>query len=261
MQDQGTSAPPAAGRHGRGRRYFEPDDHEVIKQDAGSRAPVDDLRSKPSGRRNIPVADTIKTHLRTPLQESECSKVPSCTEMKDSIREWLTTCHNMIVADEALWAAVELKPRGCHWVVEAMDERRKTLSREGPNARFIAGKLTMVSVQELRHFGLRFGGEARAKPNALETNRSLVSLGMDAAMGNGEEADKLSCKTTYPSDHVQRRYIASGKDNFAACGQPSGDSAGHAQDTDFADGIERGIGHGRRYIGTHDSVQAVFCGN
>merc|ERR1712046_363652 len=117
-----------------------------------------------------------------------------------------------------------------------------------------------MSIQELRHFGLRFGGERFQPPTVLETNKSLVSLGMHAAMGDDvAEGAELSALKAYPSDAVQRRYIASGKDNFAACAQPSGDSPGHARDTDFADGIERGIGHGRRYIGTPDSVTAVFC--
>eukprot|EP00929_Paragymnodinium_shiwhaense_P030673 TRINITY_DN17346_c0_g1_i1.p1 TRINITY_DN17346_c0_g1~~TRINITY_DN17346_c0_g1_i1.p1 ORF type:complete len:456 (-),score=92.52 TRINITY_DN17346_c0_g1_i1:101-1468(-) len=276
MQDAGTSAPDL-GRHGRGRRYIEAADHEVIRQDLGQDAagqPLPPDFSKPTGRRYIPVADGIKTQMRTPLQESEYQKPPSNVDMKDSVKEWITTVHNMVLADEDRWEReVELKPRGCQWVLEAHCPRRKTITREGPTARAIAEKLSMMPVAELRHFGLRFAGIGdeyrkepvrRSKQAPAENNPTMVSFGVHDAFGREDRAPQggeISNVRAHPDHALQRRYIASGKDNFAAQAQPSGDSPGHIRDTDFANGIERGIGAGKRHhIGMKDSIRGVLYG-
>jgi len=276
MHAVGTSAPDP-GRHGRGRKYIEPGDHALFKQEevaAGQPFPEDMYHNgRQIGRRNIPVVDTVKAHLRTPLQEHECTKPPSNVDMKESVKEWMTTVHSLVVFDESAWAEVELKRKGLHWVVEAIDPRAKTLSREGPSARAIAEKLSMMPVLELRHFGVRFAGmnnignigaskepERRTKATPGEHNPTMVSFGVHASMNREDRAPQGSAISSQRKEARGSRYIASGRDNFAACAQPSGDSAGHARDTDFASGIERGIGHGKRHIGTQDSMQGVLYG-
>jgi len=56
---------------------------------------------------------------------------------------------------------------------------------------------------------------------------------------------------------MMRRYISSGKDHFDAAEVTEDDapgSHGHIKDRSFLNGLPRGIGHGKRFIGTKDQL-------
>mmetsp|Transcript_60073 Transcript_60073/g.167610 ORF Transcript_60073/g.167610 Transcript_60073/m.167610 type:complete len:445 (-) Transcript_60073:179-1513(-) len=266
IEDTGVSAP-MPERYGRGRRYIEQQDHQVTRYDLEEGAGYTKPRTG-QGRRAIQPADNLKDQVWKPVDEIQNLKPPSNVEMKESIQEWVVTVYDMIVYDEGKWAEVEVKPRGNQWVVECFTPQRKTISREGPTARAIAEKMSMMPIAELRHFGVRIATASerpparREKKTLLEDNPTLVSPGVHNALGRDDRAPAggdISIARKVP-DAVQRRYIASGKDNFQACGQPLSHGRGHAKDTDFKDGMEKAIGQGRRYIGTKDSVHGVLYG-
>jgi hypothetical protein len=271
MQDTGISAP-WPERHGRGRRYIEQEDHHVTRADYLDAPEIGD---RAQGRRSILPVDNVKQHVLKPVEEIQSSKPPTNQEMKEAVKEWLMAVHNMHIFDEVKWAQeVEVKPRGSQWVLETFNPQKQTVGREGPTARAIAEKLSMMPTNELRHFGTRFSGaseanatswrepQRRTKQAPFENNPTLASYGVHHVLGRDDcapEGGRMSRNRKEP-EAVQRRFIASGKDNFASCGQPESHGMGHSQDTDFTQGLERAIGHGRRYIGTKDSVQDTIYG-
>lgn len=269
----------APGAQGRGRRYIEHADHQVTHDFAG----MDEQRRQiPAagqgqgwGRKQIGPEDSVKYQLTKPVEDIEITKPPSNAEMKDAIKEWVVAVHNMVFFDERRWTEeVQVKPGGSHWIVEAVNPQKRTLTREGPTARAIAEKLSMMPIVELRHFGLRFAGKddasgatsRREKRSPFDDNPTLVSPGVHTMFGQGNRTStsgtELSWSRQDKLSAVQRRYIASGKDNFESHGRPhdQGEQGLTARDTDFIAGLEKGIGQGKRYIGTKDSVPGVIYG-
>lgn len=272
MQNEGVSMPRPAP-HGHGRKHMIPEDHMQFNQGFA----IDEERVHPS-RRQIIVMDHVKENVMKPVEEIERVKVPTNNEMKDAIKDWLVTVHNMFVFDESKWdREVEVKPRGTLWVVETLTEQKRSISREGPSARLIAEKLAMCQVMELRNFGIRFAGRndrtgsAPALPpeaRVNEENPTRFSPGVSHVLGAGidpgrqewagDDGGILSCSRRH-TENVMRRYIASGKDHFdsftvVAPAEPAG-SHGRSKDDDFSDtGLERAIGRGKRYIGTKDNL-------
>jgi len=266
MQDAGTSAP-VPDRHGRGRRRIDPMDHQVTRADH-EELPCPEPGTG-AGRRHLVPADHLRSDVMRPVEEIKAAKLPTTEDMKDAIKEWMTAVHGMTIFNERLWIEVVVQPRGINWVIEALTEQRKAISREGPTARAIAEKISMMPVAELRHFGARFAGanEARApqhreKRAPFEDNPTLISPGMHNVMGRvsrglqAPTAHELSCSRKDPQDKM-RRYIDSGKDHFQGTEVEHGDtpgSHGHTRGTDFHEGLEHGIGHGKRYIGRQDHL-------
>lgn len=172
-----------------------------------------------------------------------------------------------------------MTPRGNHWVIESLTEQRKTITREGASARLIAEKLSLMTIAELRYFGVRFSSKSAPRPpfhrqkhNSLNVNPTLASqgvhyvLGQQAGVTAGDVVSRKAGSTwlsaARPNDDEtighQKRYIASGKDHFQnsiVLGEDKPGEHGHSKDDDFQDGgLERGIGHGRHYIGTRDHL-------
>jgi hypothetical protein len=265
MQSSGMSAPMYVG-HGYGRKHIIPQDHHVTREDHIGDA--FDPRLTPSRRLIVP-QDHLKSDILKPMSDIAAVKVPTTDDMKGAIRDWLITVHNMFVCNEAKWESeVTVEPKGCHWVIEALTAQKKSVSREGPSARIIAEKMSMMPGSELTHFGIRFAGRndpqpmRREKRGTFEDNRSLVSPGIqDALTREGRltqrELPTMSCNRKHPED-VQRRYISSGQAHWKSMDFQGGDrpgSHGRARDDDFhEDGLEHGIGHGKRFIGTKDHL-------
>jgi len=281
MQNDGVSMPRPAP-HGHGRRHLTPEDHVDFSQAIDGAH----MSFQPSRKLLIPT-DHVKENVLKPVEEIQRVKVPSNDEMKDAVKDWLVTVHSMFVFDERKWEReVAVEPRGTMWVIEALTERKQSVSREGPSARIIAEKLAMCQVSQLRHFGLRFAGrndravadaeyEAPAKPLARRANEggyinrtnnptnfspgvSTALAGHEQGVQGGDTARILSNSRRH-TENVMRRYIASGKDHFDSCAMPGPaapvGSHGHSKGDDFDDtGLERGVGRGKRYIGTKDNL-------
>lgn len=216
MQDLGTSAP-FTGHHGHGRRPFEQDfseppmPHEGLWGVSGPmpRGPA----PKQFGTTSIhgPVPSTVSA-------EPE-DRVPTPSEMKDSVREWLSEVFGVAVADKSKWDEVTLVKHGSYWSVQAVNHKGQSLAREGPTARAAAEKISSMTQAELRHFGLRhlptFGQDVQ------RDNRSLQSPGVHHAFGSraetpgspGGQEPGISSVRQDPND-LGRRYISTGKDNF-----------------------------------------------
>lgn len=261
---------------GRGRLYIEAPDHKVTYQDQEAGPPVVE-----TGRRLIIPYDNLKEHVMRPVEEIESRKPIEDREMKNSIKEWVETVQAMIVFDKRKWADVEVRPKGCHWVAEAFNERRQSVSREGPTARALAEKLAMMPVAELRFFGLRFAGPNEIKRpdvrpikgRSSEDNPTLVSPGLHNVLNKQhyglQGSTEMSMNRKDP-DSVQRRYIASGMAHFDGSRTVPNDpdpSALHGRamndrpkgDT-FDGGIARGIGRGKRHIEKPGSVAELLGG-
>eukprot|EP00448_Togula_jolla_P021046 CAMPEP_0170571072 /NCGR_PEP_ID=MMETSP0224-20130122/1463_1 /TAXON_ID=285029 /ORGANISM="Togula jolla, Strain CCCM 725" /LENGTH=399 /DNA_ID=CAMNT_0010893421 /DNA_START=126 /DNA_END=1325 /DNA_ORIENTATION=+ len=268
MQDTGVSNPiPEA--HGRGRRYIEHEDHRPITADLSS-APAAG-QGKGQGRRSIIPSDHGMSRVLHP-SDADVAPMKRTTngEMKEAIKEWLLNGHDMVIFDEDRWNKdVVVQPRGAHWALESLTDHRKTLSKEGRSARCIADRLSMMPIAELRHYGVRFATQRelqmlhREKRSPFEDNPTLVSPGVHTVLGHDgpctvKGSGEMSSARKAP-EAVQRRYIASGTHNFESCGMPASHGAGHRRDTDFSDGIERGIGKGRRHnVGPQDSMQHLI---
>lgn len=263
---------PAGPRHGRGRLYIEAGDHKVTYGEEQV-AP----KSVETGRRSIIPFDHMKHQVMRPIEEMERVKPIEDQEMKNAVKEWCETVQTMIIFDYSKWEDVVVKPKGCHWVAEACNERRQSLSREGPSARALAEKLAMMPVAELRFFGLRFAGaneirrpEVRpVKGRAQEDNPTLVSPGMHHIMNkehHGLQGSTAMSNARKEPDAVQRRYISSGKAHFDGSTHMPNDPAptelysGRAKGDCFDGGIARGIGRGKRHIEKPDSVSGLFGG-
>jgi len=265
MQNDGVSAP-SPMPHGYGRRHLIPEDHQVTREDyVGEQAQEVRLQTG-QGRRLIVPFDHMKCDILKPIEEIAPVKVPTRPDMKEAVKDWLITVHGMIVFDEGKWdKEVMVEPRGCHWVLETLTEQKRSLSREGPSARVIAEKLSMMPPSELRCFGVRFAGYNDPKPlrrekhGTFEDNRSLVSPGVqDAIAKNNQRGLESLSATRKQPEAVQRRYISSGEDHWNHTAMGEGDrpgSHGHSKDDDFLDGgLERGVGRGKRHIGVKDHL-------
>jgi len=261
MENAGLSVPLPAN-HGYGRRHIIPEDHLV-----GDAIDPADLRlHQGKGRKLIVPFDHLKSDVLKPVSDITPVKVPTTDDMKGAIKDWLLTVHNMYVFSEKQWdTEVSVQPKGCHWVIEALTQQKKSIGREGPTARVIAEKMSMMPGSDLHHFGIRFAGyndpkiERHAKHTPFPDNRSLVSPGVQDALhrGNKGQPQTTSCNRKHP-EGVQRRYISSGQDHWKHTNIIGGDlpgTHGHAKDDDFSDGgLEHGVGHGKRFIGTKDHL-------
>lgn len=266
MQSEGVSAPVAVS-HGYGRRHLIPEDHQVTRDDYVGNVSTEDARLQHGqGRKLIVPFDHMKCDVLKPVEDIAPVKVPTGQDMKEAVRDWLVSVHTMFVSDERKWdQEVSVEPCGCHWVCEALTQQKKSISREGPSARLIAEKLAMMPNSELRYFGLRFAGPNDPKPirrekhGTFDENRSMISPGVQDAISRDRQQDlqKMSSTRKHPED-VQRRYISSGQDHFLGATVKGGDvtgSHGHSKDDDFDDtGLERGMGHGKRFIGCKDHL-------
>jgi len=264
MQNNGVSVPMAVP-HGYGRRHLIPEDHQVTREDH-LREEADCRLQKGQGRKLIVPFDHMKCDVLKPVEDIEPVKVPSKNDMKDAVKDWLVTVHNMVVFDEAKWEKeVSVQPRGCYWVIESLTEQKRSIGREGPSARLIAEKLAMLPGSELRYFGLRFAGYNDPKPlrrekhGTFQDNRSLVSPGVqDAIALNCQRGLETMSATRKQPEAVQRRYISSGQDHWNHTDVNAGDKPGthgHSKDDDFSEGgLERGIGHGKRHIDVKDHL-------
>jgi hypothetical protein len=276
MQNEGVSVPNPVP-HGYGRKKIIPRDHQVTRGD--HRGDEEDTQwdarlQHGQGRKLIVPQDHLKSDVLKPIEEIAAVKVPTSSDMKDAIKDWLVTVHHMFVFDEAKWdSEVNVEPRGCHWVVEAFTQQKRSISREGPSARLIAEKLSMMPISELRYFGVRFAGRNDPQPvrrdmsATSKENRSLVSPGVHDALDQfgkplggtgGYPQQQTMSNTRKQPDSIHRRYISSGQDHWSHALVKGGDlpgSHGHSKDDDFSDGgLERGMGHGKRYIGTKDHL-------
>lgn len=252
MQDVGTSAPTGL-QHGRGRRYFGEEDHQVIQNNL-DQGDEEWLRMR-SGRRGAAPADYPKSSVFQPFDASaQAERPPTEAQMKDSVREWIMDVHGLVVSDEKRWEEASVQQHGSNWAISALTEQRRSLGREGHSARAIAEKLAMMPPGELRFFGLRFGGRNeneppqahRVKGTILESNPTLVSPGVNTAFGKqggGQRGPEGLSSARRAPEEMQRRYIASGQDHFESTG-----GAGPGSDA-----FERHIG-GRRHMGARDNL-------
>lgn len=262
MLDLGVSAPPAE-RRGRGRRHAHEEDHQVTR---GDYQPEDPPHAH--GRRNFNVQDHVKSGIFQPSGEVRAEKAMTSEEVKALIRELITSVHGMFVFDERKWSEVAVQSHGSYWKLQALNEQCRSLGREGPTPKAIAEKLAMSPVADLRHFGVRFAGRGEARPETshrvkgspCEDNPTLASPGMQGVLGTdggyraqAQGSAGLSNSRRDP-DQMTRRYIASGKDHFESAEVASHGNRGQAADMSFANGLERGIGHGKRHIDRRDHL-------
>jgi len=268
MLSDGVSAPVPAANHGYGRKHMIPVDHQVTREDGD----VDNVTGGEGrkGRKLIIPYDHLKSDVMRPVSDIDPVRVPTTDDMKSAVKDWLITVHSMFVFNETKWdTEVSLEPNGCHWVIEALTQQKRSISREGPSARVIAEKMSMMPPADLHHFGIRFAERndpqppRREKRGTFEDNRSLVSPGVQDALSRDSELQHgipqtlMSSNRKHPED-IQRRYISSGQDHWKQTVITGGDlpgSHGHAKDDDFSDGgLERGMGHGKRFIGSKDHL-------
>jgi len=263
MENDGMSVP-LSMPHGYGRRHLIPEDHQVTREDFADQEA--ERLQHGQGRKLIVPFDHVKSDVLKPTEEIMPVKVPSREDMKDAIKDWLVSVHNMFIFNEQKWESeVSVEPKGCHWVIEALTQQKRSIGREGPSARLIAEKLAMLPCSELRYFGVRFAGRNdpmplhREKHGTFQDNRTFVSPGVQDAFDLTDKQgvpQTMSCTRKHP-DQVTRRFIASGKDHFSHENVKEGDRAGshgHSKDDDFEGGLERGMGHGKRFIGTKDHL-------
>lgn len=267
MQDVGTSAP-VSDRNGRGRRFISDKDHQVIVADHQDRLGSEVGRGG-QGRKAFHIDDHVKNDVWQPIQEITSTRPPTQSDMKEALKEWLVEAHGMMVVDERRWDDAVMQQHGSNWKMQALNEQRRCLHREARTARDLAEKFAMMPTAELRNFGVRFAGKNEIAPQSvrrekkltLEENPTLSSPGVDSALGHNAPrrpggSAQLSTARKHPED-VQRRYIASGKDHFESVETAEGDDPGahgHAKDQSFMDGLPRGIGHGKRRLGTKDQL-------
>jgi len=263
MEAEGLSAPPVSAATGR--RAIQAEDHQVVHEDFGWE---DSQRQTGGGRRHIIPADHLKSEVMRPQSEIASPKVRGGNEMKDAIKECLLSSCGMIIFDEDRWQRVLVQPRGVHWVIEVVSHDALVITREGPSARAIAERLSMMQINELRHFGVRYRAKTDQKPapfhrqkgSALDTNPTLTSQGVEATVTYSEHANadpRMSASRRHPDDR-QRRCIASGEDHWDSSVIAGGDrpgAHGHAKTDDYEMGIPRGIGHGRRHIEQESHLQ------
>eukprot|EP00930_Biecheleria_cincta_P061644 TRINITY_DN47209_c0_g1_i1.p1 TRINITY_DN47209_c0_g1~~TRINITY_DN47209_c0_g1_i1.p1 ORF type:complete len:289 (-),score=44.16 TRINITY_DN47209_c0_g1_i1:189-1031(-) len=217
-----TESPNGAGHApGSGRRHIDCEDH--IREQDFSEPPMAHEGlwgiSGPLPRGPVP-RQFGTTSVHGPVSPAEPEdRIPTPSEMKDSVREWLSEVFGVAVADQSKWDQVSLVKHGSYWSVQALNHRGQSLAREGPTARAAAEKLSSLPQAELRHFGLRFvptfGQEMQ------NDNPSLQSPGVHHAFGSraetpgspGGQEPGISSVRKDP-DELGRRYIATGKDNF-----------------------------------------------
>lgn len=266
MQDAGTSAPIPA-QHGRGRRFIPEPDHYAVSCEQED----DWWYNSNTGRKAFIPTDNLKSQVLKPFEEIEPQKPVSGEDVKDAIREWLTDVHSIAVVDERKWNDVRVVQHGSHWVVEALTRQRKSISREGPSAKGLAEKFSLMSPGDLLFFGIRHVGKDecnrlrhREKKLSMSHNPTLVSPGVHYAVGNEcskQGPEVMSCSRKETEDKM-RRYIASGKSHFV--GTEIGDAkapgqTGHAMGSSKRDAFEEVIGHGRRHITAQDNLFGATC--
>jgi len=247
-------------RHGRGRQYFHVQDGHVTRADheAGE--------EKKQGRRSFAVQDNLKSEVMKPVEDMKSPRKPRSAEVKEQIKDWLLEEHSLAVTDESRWAEAELTQHGLNWKLQAFSERRHCIYREAASAKAVAAKFAMMPTPELRCFGLRFASgkelallkqkRREKRCDVVEGNPSLNSSGMHNVMGKEAGNELFSNRKKHPED-MMRRYISSGKDHFDAAEVTEDDapgSHGHIKDRSFLNGLPRGIGHGKRFIGTKDQL-------
>lgn len=256
MQDLGTSAP-IPERHGRGRAKFEEEDSQPIRHD-GYGQPADQTRlSSGQGRKAFPVNDTIKGEVLRPVEEAPLQKPPSNEEMKDAIKEWLEEVYGMLVIN-GKWYDTQLVQHGSSWSIQAISPKGRSLTRDGPTAKGIAEKLSMMQVTELMHFGIRFATKSEREQIIADAraNPTYISGGVRGVMDLDEPGCELSNNRRDPED-FSRRFIASGRDHFASTAAPHDHTVSahsYIREHGYEDGLPRGIGHGKRYIGTRSQM-------
>jgi len=247
-------------RYGRGRHYFHVQDSHVTRADheAGE--------EKKQGRRNFAVRDNLKSEVLRPVEDMPAPRKPNSVEIKEQTKDWLLEEHSLAVIDESRWAEAELTQHGLNWKLQAFSDRRQCIYREAASAKALAEKFAMMPVPELRCFGLRLANSKELallkqrrrekRCDVMEGNPSLNSSGMNNVMGKEAGNELFSNRKKHPED-LMRRYIASGKDHFDTAEVAEGDAPGpHGQvkDRGFLNGLPRGIGHGKRFIGTKDQL-------
>jgi len=247
-------------RYGRGRHYFHVQDSHVTRADheAGE--------EKKQGRPAFFLRDNNKKEVNTPLEDNPATRKPNSVEIKEQTKEWLLEEHSLAVIDESRWAEAELSQHGLNWKLQAFSDRRQCIYREAASAKALAEKFAMMPVPELRCFGLRFANgkelallkqrRREKRCDVMEGNPSLNSSGMNNVMGKEAGNELFSNRKKHPED-LMRRYIASGKDHFDTAEVAEGDapgSHGQVKDRGFLNGLPRGIGHGKRFIGTKDQL-------
>jgi len=194
-------------------------------------------------------ADHIETELWSPHRPGELGRQQKSAEIKDAIEEAAVQLHGLIVSNRQIWDEAVVKICGNSWTLQAITGDGKTVARDGATARVLAQTLSMMPTAELRHFGLRFAGKNEPIPRKAGegSNRSLDSGAVSGVL-NG----------TVPLEE-RRRARSPEKDHFSGACAGGGDGPGthgHTRDDDFHDGLEYGIGHGRRHIGTKDNLYA-----
>ncbi|CAE7499590.1 unnamed protein product [Symbiodinium natans] len=237
MQDAGTSVP-FAGRHGCGRRHLPAHqdnlNHLNLFKEQKEQSPPDERlwsRNGPLPHQSPPRQPSPTSWEGYACAESAEVRIPSPSEMKDSLKEWLRESHNLEVGDVAKWNEVAVEKNGMFWIAFALNSKGISLSREGPSARALAQKLSTLPATELRHFGLRFQApqsqEIRSANMSLQSSGVHESLGSRAGPADGisytlqdaETSNAAGSRRTRSPEDVRKRYIASGKDNFSGLGQ------------------------------------------
>jgi len=230
---------------------------------------------KKQGRRSFAVRDNLFSEVMKPVEDMPPPRRPSSAEVKEQIKDWLLEEHSLAVTDESRWAEAELIQHGLNWKLQAFSDRRQCIYREAASAKAVAEKFAMMPVPELRCFGLRFANgkelaqfkqrRREKRCDVVQGNPSLNSSGMHNVMGKEAGSELYSNRKRHPED-VMRRYIASGKDHFDTAEVADGDapgSHGQSKDRSFLNGLPRGIGHGKRFIGTKDQLFGpnITCGD
>mmetsp|Transcript_75268 Transcript_75268/g.178838 ORF Transcript_75268/g.178838 Transcript_75268/m.178838 type:complete len:306 (-) Transcript_75268:41-958(-) len=260
MVRTGVAAPPAAP-YNSGRRYQDSAPQPPFgNEDTGAVGPDVEIK----GRRHMLPVDHFKTELWEPQQGSQARALQQNSDIKVAIEEAAVYQYGLVVSNPQLWAKAAVRRCGNAWVLEAITGDGKTVAREGASARAIANTLSMLAIADLRHFGLRFAGKGE-RPTSRQgeaNNRSLDSCAVNSALNEGPPPpgrDPAQYSARHPYE-LSRKSAVVDPDHFTGACAGSGDGPGthgHAKDDDFhEDGLEYGIGHGRRHIGTRDNLYA-----
>lgn len=202
------------------------------------------------GRKHATPVDHLFTEVLAPWNPGELNVKVTPDDMRSALREWLVSEYGMKISSQEKWEEVEIAPTGTHWVASCLTSHGRTLSRDGATAQQISLKLSQMPLAELRFFGIRFRHQneprsPKPSPRGLR-NPSLVSPGVGNAMGQAISGPE------WGKEQVEgRKYISSGKSHweYMNLGEKAEElPEGHPRNSWCQDGIERGIGHGRRHI-------------
>jgi len=202
-----------------------------------------------AGRRHATPVDHVFTEVLAPLDPRELNVKVTPEDMRNAIREWLVMEYDMKILNPEKWEEVEIAPKGTHWVASCLTSHSRTLARDGATAQQIALKLSQMPIAELRFFGVRFRHQDEPRSPQLPSrglkNPSLVSPGVAHAMGNAVSSEQG------PNQVEGRQYISSGKSHWEYMNlgdKAEGVPYGHPRTDTYKNGIERGIGYGRKHI-------------